>query len=293
MHTGPDILPSSAATHDLAVCLRIYPGLSGKPALGFTAKFTMVRASMLSYRAAMEGVKVKIWLLLDKCPPSYAELATEIFSRQDLEILPLPGVGNEATFGRQIQILSEQTSADLVYFAEDDYLHLPGALTEAVAFLKEHPKADFLTLYDHADYRTKYIHQRQRRECATGSRRWHTVASTCLTFMARRITLSEALPVLQTYSQKNSDLALWMALTKTGVFSPWSAVRSLRDGLFFPASHVLAWRHCWRQILFGRPRTLWVPRPSLATHLESTGLAAGVDWEKYKRELAAKSGPVG
>jgi hypothetical protein len=84
---------------------------------------------------------------------------------------------------------------------------------------------------------------------------WRTVASTYLTFMGRRQALAESTSVFKTYN-KNSDLAIWMALTKKRVCNPWLWVRSFGDGLYFPASHTLAWRHAWWQILFGKRRTL-------------------------------------
>jgi hypothetical protein len=266
--------------YDLAVCYRIYPGLSGKPALGFTDKLTLVRANLRSFKAALGGLKVKMWVILDKCPPAYHELVTGLFPESDLEIIPLAGAGNEATFSRQVKILSTQTLAELVYFAEDDYLYLPQALEKAVAFMQRHPEADFATLYDHADYHTKYVHRLRGRVFEEDGRRWRSVTSTCLTFMARRNVLAETAAVFETYGRKNSDLGLWMALTKSRVANPWCWVRSLGDGLYFTASHLQSWRHCWRTILFGKRRTLWVCAPSLTTHLESSGLAPGVDWEK-------------
>jgi hypothetical protein len=266
--------------YDLAVCYRIYPGLSGKPALGFTDKLTLVRANLRSFKAALGGLKVKMWVILDKCPPVYHELVTGLFAAADLEIIPLAGAGNEATFARQVKILSTQTAAELVYFAEDDYLYLPLAMEKAVAFLQRHPEADFATLYDHADYHSKYIHRLRGPEFQEDGRRWRSVTSTCLTFMARRSALAETAAVFESYVRKNSDLGLWLALTKRRVVNPWCMLRSLGDGLFFAASHALAWRHCWRTILFGRRRTLWAPVPALATHLETAGLAPGVDWAK-------------
>lgn len=277
--------PATTKSHDLAVCFRIYPGLSGKPAFGFTDKLTMVRINLQSFKAAIGGLKVKMWFLLDSCPPAYEEMVRNIFVETDLEIISLQKAGNEATFRRQLEILSAQSEADLVYFAEDDYLHLPKALEEGVAFMRRHQDADFLTLADHADYYVKYIHVSRGRECQEGQHRWRTVASTCLTFMARQPSLLAAIDVFATYGRKNPDLALWLALTKYQVVNPWYVLRSLRDGLFFTASHLLAWRYAWRNILFGSQRSLWAPMPSLATHLESSGLAPGIVWQQYFPEL--------
>lgn len=273
--------PAPSPTHDLAVCYRIYPGLSGKPAFDLKDKLTMVQLNLRSFKAALGTLRVKMWVLLDVCPPAYRELVTELFGGPDLEIIELKTrTGNEGTFLRQLDILCTQTAADLVYFAEDDYLYLPEALQIAVNFMQRHPEADFLTLFYHLDYQRKYVHQFRGQEHLESGRTWRTVASTCLTFMAWREGLVTSRSTFMTYARRNSDLGLWLALTKNRVINPLHAVLSLQNGLYFSASHALAWWHAWRQILFGRRRTLWVPTPSLATHLESTGIAPDVDWIK-------------
>jgi len=270
---------TTAPTHDLAVCYRIYPRVSGKPIFSFTDKLALVLLNLKCFKAATGILKVKLWVILDNCPPAYEEIVKVLFPQPDVELILLKGEGNEATFSRQIEVLTCQTAAELVYFAEDDYLYLPNALESAVGFMRRHPEADFVTLYDHADNYTKYIHRVKGAEFVEAGCCWHTISSTCLTFMARKQALLETAEVFHTFRQKNSDLGIWLALTKVRAANPWSFIRSLGDGLFFAASHVLAWRHGWRQLLFGKRRTLWVATPSLATHMENSGLAPGVDWE--------------
>ena len=270
---------SASEKYDLAVCYRIYPGVSRKPIFNFKEKPPLLRLNLKTFKESLGHLKIKMWVLLDNCPPSYANLLKEIFPGTTMEFVPLTGEGNRATFIRQIDILSAQTESELVYFAEDDYLYLPGALERTVNFMRRHSEADFATAYDHADYHTKFIHRLRGVETLEDGYRWRTVASTCLTFMARRQALVESTSVFKTYN-KNPDLAIWMALTKKRVCNPWSWFRSAGDGLFFSASHALAWRYAWRQILFGKRRLLWAPIPSLITHMESGGLAPGVDWER-------------
>jgi len=276
---------------DLAVCCRIYPGISRDPIFGFKDKLALTRLNLETFREGMGDLKIKLWVLLDNCPPAYAELLKSIFHETPMELIPLGGEGNSATFIRQVEILSAQTDADLVYFAEDDYLYLPHSLERTVDFMRRHPGADFVTPYDHADFYSKFVHHFRGPEIFEDGRRWRTVASTCLTFMARRKVVAESATVFKTYV-KNTDLGIWMALTKKRVCNPWSWIRSLGDGLYFPASHALAWRYAWRQILFGKRRTLWAPAPALITHMENSGLAPGVDWEKIfaERAGALKSG---
>lgn len=264
---------------DLAVCYRIYPGVSRDPVFGFTEKLPLVRLNLETFKESLGDLKVKLWVLLDKCPPAYADLLQSLFPDTPMELIPLGGEGNGATFLRQVDILGAQTDADLVYFAEDDYLYLPRSLEQTANFMRRHPEAGFVTPYDHADFHSKFVHQFRGAEIREDGCRWRTVLSTCLTFMARRDAVAESAPVFKTYN-RNSDLAIWMALTKRRVANPWSWLRSFGDGLYFPASHALAWRFAWRQILLGRRQTLWAPTPGLITHMERSGLTPGVDWEK-------------
>ncbi|MCS7338403.1 MAG: glycosyltransferase family 2 protein [Verrucomicrobiae bacterium] len=266
--------------HDLAVCLRVYPRVSGTPIFGFTDKLELIRLSLRTLKEAMGSLRVKLWALLDNCPTTYRELIAQLFQEQIVEFEELPGIGNEATFGRQIEILLRQDEAELVYFAEDDYLYLPGALERGIAFMRRHPEADFLTLYDHPDYYTRYVHKIRGLKAVEEGVCWRMVVSTCLTFMTRKSVLCETAGVLRTFTRKNSDLGVWLALTKVRAFNPWAFLRSFSDGLFVPASHLRAWRHAWRYILFGRRCTLWAPEPALATHMESKCLAPNVEWRK-------------
>lgn len=263
--------------YDLAVCYRIYPGVSGNPIFGFREKLPLLRLNLETFKESLGDLKVKMWVLLDNCPVAYSDLLHELFLGIEMNVISLEGEGNGATFRRQVDILREQSDADLVYFAEDDYLYLPRSLEHTVEFMRNHSEADFAAPFGHVDYYRAYIHRFPSPEIIEDGRRWRKVVSTCLTFMARKRAVEESAAVFKTYN-KNPDLALWMALTKIRVCNPWSWVRSLGDGLFFSASHALAWRYAWRYILFGKKQTLWSPAPSLITHMESNGLAPEVDW---------------
>lgn len=280
--------PNPLSQYDVAICWRIYPRISGRPLLKFKDKLELVRINAESFRAAIGNLKIKLWVLLDNCPPEYRDLVESVFPNFTKEIIPLGGEGNGATFDRQIDILSAQTEAELVYFAEDDYLYLPGGLEIAVNFFRQHPDVDFLTLFDHHDHYTKYVHGASKTYATEGGRTWRSIASTCLTFMGRRQSLAETADVFRTFGRKNSDLGLWLALTKKRIFNPWSYVRGLGDGTFIPVSQCFSWWFAGGQVLFGKRRVLVAPVPTLATHMEASGVAPNVDWEGiFAPKLAA------
>ena len=68
---------------------------------------------------------------------------SETFQSDDLEILWLDKIGNLATFSLQIDLLTKQTEASYVYFAEDDYFYFPDALKIMIAFMREHQDVYF------------------------------------------------------------------------------------------------------------------------------------------------------
>jgi hypothetical protein len=46
---------------------------------------------------------------------------------------------------------------------------------------------------------------------------------------------------------------------------------------------------CWRQILFGRKRQLWIPVPGIATHLDSKALSPNVDWRALMEQTKTQA----
>ena len=148
-----------------------------------------------------------------------------------------------------------------------------------VAFMRAHSEASFVTGYDHPDYERMRVHQHPSASQLHGTCRWQTRLSTCLTFMTRVSVLQQTAEVLRTFCRGNSDLGLWMALTKLCSVNPVAVSRSLQDRPFVAGSWALSWWHAWQQQLLGPRFTLWAPQPSLCTHMESTCIAPEVDWE--------------
>jgi hypothetical protein len=261
---------------DLAIAYRIYPGVSKNPAFFSTDKLRLSEMCLRSFKAGLGELKVKIWAILDGCPPEYEELFRGIFHSDELEILSLNKIGNLATFSLQIDLLTNQTEAPFVYFAEDDYFYLPNALEKMVAFMRENKDVDFVTPYDHPD--SYYTSSRFERHLVRpfGDRYWRTASSTCLTFLTSRQTLLRTRSTFKTYSRGNWDCPLWLSLTqKYELANP----RIHWHNLFRFALWGQTLRWGYRTLLFGRRYRLWVPLPTLATHMESPCLSPLVDWQ--------------
>jgi len=276
------------SNYDLAVAYRIYPKVAEcARGLPFSdKKFRQSEICLRSFRESLGGLRVKCWALLDGCPDEYVDLFRKYFDPQDLVLIPLPQVGFRATFAKQIQVLLGQEDSDFVYFAEDDYFYLPGQFHCLLDFLREHEDAHFVSPYDHLDCYTMDLHRRPKWLRVHGGRHWRTAASTCLTFLTRRETLRKTQAVLRAYKRRSSGCSMWLSLTKSRVFNPFFFSRHLVREPFSCKIILKSWLYFWRQVLFGRRWTLWVPLPGIATHLDSHALSPTIDWSTLIKEKA-------
>jgi hypothetical protein len=274
---------------DLAVAYRICPKLSGttKGLPVGNNKFTLVGACIQSFLRALGPLRCKIWVVLDGCPSIYADLCRQTFTAQRLTLIETPGVGNRSTFDRQIDILSSQSDAEVVYFAEDDYLYEPNCFPQMISFLRSQGDCDFVTPYDHPDCYTLDLHQYPKWLRVFADHHWRTAASTCLTFMTTRAVLQAAEREFRSYARGNFDASLWLSLTKPATLSP------IRLGRYFFTQRWLAkivakaWMYGIFRILFQRRHSLWVPVPGFATHLDAHAMSPGIDWNSQMQTLLA------
>jgi hypothetical protein len=284
----------SQFSYDLAVAYRIYPKMSAaRPPVFAEDKFKLAELCVKSFKDSLGGLRVKLWVLLNNCPPEYETLFTQLWPAENLVLVRYPGVSGGTTLHEQLRLLMEQTDAGIVYLAEDDYFYLPGQFQLAVNFLKQNPDADFATPYDSPDLHKTDLHNCFDETRSLGGKNWRSSVSTTHTFLAKRAALIECRKLFDKLfhafpGRPSPDLAMWMALTKKRVFNPVKFLCWLAAHRYWSASIFLSWFYCWRQILFGRRYTLWTPHPSIATHMDAKLEAPGIDWRKeYKTRMDA------
>ncbi|OFZ53992.1 MAG: hypothetical protein A2428_16465 [Bdellovibrionales bacterium RIFOXYC1_FULL_54_43] len=267
---------------DLAVAYRVYPGVSKTPIVHQNNKFLLAESAFRSLARSLEAVNAKIWVILDGCPPEYRAAFSKWYPVERLVFIDTNRIGNAATFLLQGKILMEQTEAEAVYFAEDDYAYAPGQFSKLLNFLRRGKDVDFISPYDHPDYYSLPMHQVRTATQEFEGHRWRSAASTCLTFLTTRSTLEKTWPLFKAYSEGATDAATWLMLTKMGLLSPRRLLGSLRNWDEFTI-YARAWKHGGFKTLVSPKYKLWVPVPGIATHMESTGVAAGHDWKAYLR----------
>jgi len=270
--------------YDLAVAYRIYPKVSGNPPIFKNDKRKLAESCLKSFKNCLGNLKVKLWVILDNCPPDYENIFRENFDESDLEIIRLNGVGNMATFLLQLDILLNQNYSEIVYFAEDDYYYLPNQFEKMISFLQNYREADFITPYDHLDHYTTFFHRYKSNIKSFKGKHWRTIHSTCCTFLTKKSTLKQTEKVFKIYSKETILLTTWICLTKYKVFN-FSEIAKLwfKNRTFF-IFYYKAWRYGWKQIILGKRWKLWCPIPTIATHMETLCLAPIIDWETVFKE---------
>ena len=273
--------------YDVAVCWRIYPGVSKDPLFFKEDKYRLARLSFLSFLKSAEGLRIKYFILLDGCPDSFESIFTENVPSADIELIRTSSIGNASTFRRQTEILSRQTDASLVYFAEDDYLYRPFVFGKMVSFFKNGKPVDFITPYDHLDYYEHSLHRKKGEEIFFEELKWKTVASTCLSFLTTKENLTETLPVLLSYCSGNTDGSMWVTLTRR--FAVIDLIKYLFTNKECYFILKKAMKYSFWKFLSGKKYYLWCPVPAVATHLESGHISPGIDWNNVKDEILKES----
>lgn len=272
--------------YDLVVAYRIYPGISKIPPIFSQDKLKLSEICLKSFKESLGNLNVKLIVLMDNCPSSYQLLFEKYFDKENLDLISLNGIGNLATFNLQIKLLMEQNYSNNVYFAEDDYFYLSNQFKEMIDYMDQYQDVDFVSPYDHRDYYHHPLHQHSNQTRSTNERKWKTVNSSCLTFLTTKNTLKEVEYILKTYTKGNYDSSMWLAITKYQT-NPLNMFKSpeMRKIIFS------AWMNSWRQILLGKRFKLWIPQPSIATHMENNYIAPGVNWKEIMAREAVKIDP--
>lgn len=163
-------------------------------------------------------------------------------------------VGNGAgTFRIVYQDAIQNNLDDLVYFLEDDYLHLEGSL-ETLVNAAEINYTDYFTLYDHPDKYgnnspNPFVHGGENTKIYwCKNHHWKETNSTTMTFAAFVNVLIE-------------DKKIFWRWTETG--HPFDFQIFINLKLY---SH----------------RKLSCPIPSMSTHGETKYLSNGIEWNKVK-----------
>lgn len=267
----------------LAICYRIYPGVSKVPAIHSDNKLKMSELCLRSFVRALDGIEPKIWVLLDNCNDDYNDMFKKYLQPYEFELINLNKAGNAATFGMQMDILSNQDFSEYIYFAEDDYFYLENAFYESLEVLKQN-KAEFSTPYNHPDYDTLSIHDYISDTSLINERKWRNVASTTMSFMTTKQNLTKYEKIFRTYTKLNYDASMWFAITKLNLKDPFIIIKHFFSNKMYLMIFLKIFLYT-PLAMWGKGATLLTPLESLATHLDDKGLPPEIDWHKEFEKL--------
>ena len=146
--------------YDVAIACRVYPKMSANlPPVLSGDKLKLTELCLASLKDSLGGLRAKLWVILNDCPPEYDAMFKRVWGVEDLVLAHYPGVPPSVTLHEASRILAGQTDAEIVYFACDDYFYLPGQFQQAVEFIRQNRDADFVSLYDHLDFHTTDLHK--------------------------------------------------------------------------------------------------------------------------------------
>lgn len=266
--------------YDLAVAYRIYPKVSKVPPIYYDDKYKLSEFCLRSFKNSLEGLRSKIYAILDGCPPQYEELFGKYFPEGDLELIRTEKIGNQATFKLQVDTLLGQNFAEKIYFAEDDYFYFPGTFREAVDFMDSNPDAHFVSPYDHLDYYNMDLHNYESEIRAGEKRHFRTVSTTCMTFLTTKTTLAKTKSTFLSYARRNDDASMWLSLTRKRLFDPLLYANAVLNEPNTIKILGKSWVYCLPQNLLGSRWKLWTPLPTIAAHMDEKFLPPTIEWLK-------------
>jgi len=248
------VTPAAPPRQRLHVIYRICALESPKPRPLWYSKLTCLKSLMNALDKLPDAT---LWIISDGDLPTYFPLDYFGLPRTELFRAKNKFVGNCESFLYSLHRALQYPDDDVVYFVEDDYLHLPMALVKLIESFEY--GFSYATLYDHpARYdRSDLEDQRNPALECWNTHHWRTIESICMTFAARVGNLREDQDIIRLYlnGKYPQDRRMWHHIQGIGGFEN------------------------------PNPKRLWGAIPALATHCETAWLSPTIDWAKVAREV--------
>lgn len=181
---------------------RISDSSYNKPKLiGATKKACLINFVKCFHKVIFNGPtyhsnKLPLTIIADNCN----EETLDFLNQLDMPVIRT-NYGNAGSLIHSLKIAISESLVDeeIVYFCEDDYLHLP----KSPLLLEEGIKrSDYITLYDHPDkYRFEYSGGEFSKVIKTNSSHWRYTVSTCMTFGTTIGKLKEDISIWEKHTE--------------------------------------------------------------------------------------------
>ena len=164
----------------------------------------------------------------------------------DVKIHEFKGGNDELSFFETTRFIKNKNISenDLVYFLENDYLHVEGWVDKIIELFSTYSNLNYVSLYDHNDKYLPMYSNLVSKIFTTKTHHWRTTPSTCGSFIINKSLLEEDFDILST-TKGDHDKFLW--LNKN------------------------------------RNRFVTTPIPGLSTHCMRGLMSPTIDWEKINK----------
>jgi len=162
----------------------------------------------------------------------------------DVEVYEFNGGTDAASFFETVKYAKNKNIGDndLIYFLENDYMHVPGWLNKVFELFKTYSGLDYISLYDHNDkYFLPMYNDLVSKIFTTENHHWRTTPSTCGSFILTKELFDEDYDILSTME---GDHNKWLWLNEH------------------------------------RGRSVITPIPGLSTHCMKGLMSPTIDWNK-------------
>ncbi len=273
---------------DVVIAYRCYPWISKKPKYRNDDKLMMIKFGLKSLVLCLWNLKAKFFIIADWIPEKWEKEIVDVIWKHDYEYIYTQSIWNVSTRNKQIDILLMQNDAQIVYFAEDDYLYQNNWEFKEWIELLKNKKADFVTLFDHPDYYVWNYHRVKHEYIVTEKRIWRTVPSTCLTFMTTKHNLKNTEKQLRLFWKWSCyDHTMRLIITHYNLYRIMDI--NLKEKFRkIPVERlylIITRFYWWKYIIKNKRLKLYAPTPSICTHLEWTDISPLVKWDEIKQNL--------
>jgi hypothetical protein len=260
---------------DLIIAYRVSPFLSPSAPKIFNEKLELVTACLLSFKEAIEGLKAKVYVIMDRCPKIYDKVFKELFENLEIKKIESNITGlrwnmNVQTFLLQLEYLKGQQYSEIVMFQEDDYLYFQ-SIKPMLEFISNE-NVDFISPYLHPWIINTAWKKFIKNKIIQNKIEWIQIPYTTNTFMTKKSILLEAKRFLNLY-YKTGDMYRFIILTKN--------IRPLRIDFPYYRYRIGALKFL-RYYLSLRKYTLWMPNPTIADHIAGNP-PAYTGWNELER----------
>jgi hypothetical protein len=132
--------------------------------------------------------------------------------KYDVDVYEFKGGSDSASFFETVRYAKVKNigDSDLVYFLENDYLHVPGWVEKVIDLFSTFSGLSYVSLYDHNDkYFLPMYENLVSKIITTKTHHWRTTPSTCGSFIIPKQILDEDFDILSTMVGDHNKF-LWL-----------------------------------------------------------------------------------